>query len=127
VVLKGIYPSGTWRPGFGIGLDFVVPDRLAVATDPVLPGDATLFGATAASYTMFLLTAHLEIDLRLSAVDLRVPLGLRFGINTDTPPSARERARYTLGGSDGRLVTSVVFVSEWQYQVHATVGLSAHF
>jgi hypothetical protein len=127
ITVKGMYPGETWRPGFGMGLEFVVPASLRVSTDPVLPTEATRFGGTAGSYSMFTLSGHLEIALPIDGVDLRIPCALRFGLNLGTPATARDRASYELGGADGREVQSVIFVSEWQYQAYATTGLSLWF
>ena len=127
VLIKGIYPGRVWRPGFGMGLEVVVPDRLSVSTDPLLPTGATRFGGSAGPYSMFLLAANLEIALPLPAIDLRIPLGVRFGLNLSTPDAARDRASYELGGTDGRDVRAVIFSSEWQYQVHAFAGCAVWF
>lgn len=127
ILLKGMYPGEVWRPGFGMGVEIVVPAALRVSTDPILPADATRFGGSAGSYGLFLLSGHLEIALPIQGIDLRIPLGLRFGLNLGTPNAARDRASYELGGSDGREVRAVIFGSEWQYQVHATTGLSIWF
>lgn len=127
ITLKGMYPGETWRPGFGMGLEVVVPSSLRVSTDPLLPTEATRFGGTAGTYGMFTMSGHLEIALPVRSVDLRIPFSLRFGVNPGTPDAARDRASYDLGGADGREVRAVVFGSEWQYQMMATTGLSVWF
>ena len=127
VLFKGTYPGEFLRPGFVIGLEVVVPARLEVATEPVLPAEATRIGGRAGSYTMFITGLSLEIALPFDHVDLRIPLALRFGLNPSTPAAARDRAEYELGGPDGLEVQAVVFSSEWQYQIHTTAGLAVHF
>ena len=121
VLVKAIYPASSVRPHLALGFEFVSPRSLEVSTDPVLSASSTVIGGRASNYVNFVVGLGMEFLLPFEKVDLRVPVNVRAGINPAMAGPARERADYVL---DGVTVRSVVFNSEWRYQVSATVGLS---
>ncbi len=126
LMAKAYYPFETVLPYIMLGVEFVQPVTLRANTAPLLPPGATRIGSRAGSYMHILMGLGIEIKLPIQDVDLRIPIGLRMGINPSTPDAARERADYTIRPGPPFEVDTVIFSSEWQYQVHATLGLSIH-
>lgn len=127
VLLKGIYPGQWARPMGSLGFEIVQPVALQASTAPVLPASATRIGSQAGTYVMVVVGAGVEFSLPVKDVDLRVPLQLRGAFNPGTPASARDRATYTFRDNEPLVVDTVIFSSEWQYQLQATLGLSLYF
>lgn len=123
ILAKVIYPGEAVRPSFALGADLVFPQALSISTDPLLPATATTFAIQAGPYAMLMAALGVEFILPFKNVDLRVPVSLRGAINPGTPAAARDRAAYTL---DGTQVRSVTFSSEWQYHLSFNVGVSYH-
>ncbi len=123
LLLKGVYPGRWVQPQLSLGVEIVLPQSLTVATDPVLPSTATLIGGQAGNYALLIAGFGVEFKLPFDGVDLRVPLQVRGGFNPGTPEATRDRGEFVL---EGLRVRSAVFISEWQYHLSATLGLSVY-
>ncbi len=128
VLFKLLYPGETFTPSIALGIEGVFPSKLIIETDPLLPNTATRVGAQAGAYTLVVAGVGLEIALPTRKIDLRIPINIRGGINPSTPDVTRGLAAYTFrANTDPIVADSVVFLSEWQYQLYITTGLSFHF
>lgn len=126
ILLKAFYPREGVRPGVAFGVEVVQPASLSVETNPLLTTSDTRIGSQAGTYMMMVLGAEVEFDLPVEGVDLRVPVALRGGLNPSTPAAARERAGYSFRPNEPLVVDTVIFSTEWQYQLQLTLGLSLH-
>lgn len=127
VLFKAVYPGERLKPWAGLGFAVVQPVALEANTAPLLPETATRIGSQAGTYGLLQLAVGLEILLPIDDVDLRVPLGLRGAWNPGSPDAARDRAAYTFRPQDPLVVDTVIFSSEWQYHLGATLGLAVYF
>lgn len=125
VLLKAVLPFGVFRPFIGFGPTFVFPgDATATVTSS---GSATLqtkVEATASSYTLLTGVLGGEVHLPIPAVDLRIPISLRYGYNTGTSDKITDRRDAT---TSGNAITGVKYKSEWQHHGSANVGVAIYF
>lgn len=124
ILFKGISPSNSVRPSIMAGVELVFPASLQVETTPLLSPTATRIGSKAGAYAMLVLGAGLEFPLDIDGYDIRIPFTLRGGFNPGVPNAARDRADYLFRPGSPPTVGTVIFSSEWQYQVQATLGVS---
>jgi hypothetical protein len=106
------------------GPELVFPNDPSLTITPQLAPGSTVFGAKADKYTMLCVGLGLEIKLPIPAIDLRIPISLRFSWNPGTSDKVSERADFQLNGAT---ITGVTFKSEWQYQALLTAGAAIYF
>lgn len=125
ILAKVVLPLPVVRPFVGLGPELVFPgDASAKVTGPgAVP---MTIGAKADSYVMLAAALGVEIKLPLPAIDLRIPIAFRFGLNPGTSDKVVDR-RETATGISTNAVTAIAYKSEWQYQGQLTAGLSYWF
>jgi hypothetical protein len=119
ILLKGVIPLPVVRPFAVFGPELVFPGDPTVTITPN-PTQSSLTGAYADRYTMLTAGLGLEIKLPLPAIDLRIPLSLRFSWNPGTSDKVTDRTQYANNAV-------VRYRSEWEYQAVLTAGAALYF
>lgn len=124
ILLKVVVPTGIVRPFVVFGPELVFPGTSDFSASPS-GAFATRATVSADSYTMWTGGLGLEIKLPLPMIDLRIPVGLRFGLNPALGDTLDKRAE--IRGTSGNVVTDIHYKSEWEYQAQLTLGAAVHF
>ena len=70
----------------------------------------------------------MEIKLPTPGIDLRIPVSLRGSVNPSTSDKLEDRVDAELEQIGNQVrVNSIVYKSEWKYQVLLTAGAAAYF
>ena len=126
LLLKGVLVGEVVQPSLFVGPEFVIVGNAeAEVTAGENPYTSTTFEANAHHYMFITFGIGLEFKLPIPAVDVRIPLNLRAGINPDTPGD-----RYALEKDYGTSInelSKVVYHTAFQYEALITLGASMHF
>jgi len=123
VLAKAAIPGPVVSPVFVLGPELVFPGDAAMEVENDLGATLPTLSAEVDGYWMLTFGGGLEIALPLPAIDLRIPFSLRGSWNPGVSDALEDRVEtdVTVPGSP------VVIRSEWEYQVVATLGVSAYF
>lgn len=125
LLLKALVPGEIVQPMILVGPEFVAPfDAQAEVSEGASPYEFR-YDARSETYTMLTVGLGLEIKLGIEALDLRLPVSLRGSVTPEVGDARWQRATYR--GRDIHRLSEVELDTTWQYQVAATVGLSAWF
>ncbi|MCC6213391.1 MAG: outer membrane beta-barrel protein [Polyangiaceae bacterium] len=123
VLAKLAVPSPVVSPVFLLGAERVFPGEATMKVENDLGVTIPQLSAEVDGYWMITGGAGVEIALPLPVLDLRIPFSLRASWNPGVSDELEERVETDVTVPD----SPIVIRSEWEYQVVATLGVSAYF
>lgn len=122
LLLKLALPGALVSPNIFGGLEFVIPQESEAEQEVT----ALVDGVTGKGdpYKNITFGVGIEFKLPIPGIDLRIPFSIRGTRNLDDDGSIDSRVQYT---TQGRLLRSGEFSTEWSWQTTATLGLAYYF